>query len=304
MGLTAFPNGITSMGLPIVGGRYITSGDIHFVDSATGSNATDRGGDTDHAFADVDYSVAQCTASKSDFVFVMPGHAETLGADSAVDIDVVGITYVGLGNGTNRPTFTFDTGVTADFKLAAANTTISNLLFIAGVDALTGPIEVTAAECQIINCEYRDDDTNNYETVDVIITSTAAHYLLVDGFKFRHDAGSGGTQCQSVINLVSADYAEIRNCLLIGDHQKGCIEDATASKMISIHDNYIETSHADDIAITLAATTTGFVFRNFLKIATNGQTTWITATNDCALFENYGVNNDAETGMLLGTVST
>ena len=294
---------IKGLKLPMIADE-IVAGNVRFVDSGGTKTLDDPnyGGDPEKTFATLDYAVGKMTANNGDHLILHPGHAETLSADSDVDIDQAGITTIGLGVGTNRPTFTFDTIDTADFKLAAANTKIQNLLFIAGIDALTGPIEVTAAECQIINCEYRD--YTSFSTLDVIVTDTNAHFLLIDGLKYRHDGGTGGSQEQSVINLVSADFAEIKNCFLIGNQQLGCIEDATASKMISIHDNYIETSEANDVCITLQSTTTGFVYRNYLKIVTNGQVSWITATNDCALFENYGVNNDAETGGLIGTPST
>lgn len=283
-----------------------STGNRWFVDSgASGaSDATGYGQSPDSPFATLDYAIGQATANNGDIIYVLPGHAETITADSGVDIDVAGLTIEGLGHGAARPTFTFTTAVTADFKLAAASTVVRNLLFVAGIDALTGPIEIGAADCALIDCEYQDDDTNNYETTDVVTLLTAAHRCLIDGFVFRHDGGSGGTQQQSVINLVSADYVEIRNCFIICDGANGGIEDATASKQIHIHHNYIESSHANDVCITLAATSTGLVHHNMLKLATDGQVTWITATNDCGLFENYGVNADAEAGGLIGTVST
>lgn len=278
-------------------------GDRFYVDSGDGDDSN-NGTDWDSPLATLDAAVAKCTANNGDLIICKPGHADTLSADSAVDLDVAGITVLGLGHGAARPTFTFDTAVTADFKLAAASVKIINLLFVSGIDALTGPIEVGAADCAIIDCEYRDDDSNNYETTDVVTVLTAGHRLLIDGFKFIHDGGSGGTQQQSVINLVSADYAEIRNCHIVCDGAAGCIEDATASLQINIHHNTLESTHANDVAITLAAASTGFVQHNNLRIATDGQVTWISADNDCQLFENYGVNADAEAGGLIGTVST
>ncbi len=283
-----------------------TTGDRYYVDSgaSTASDAAGSGDNPDRPFATLDFAIGQCTANNGDIIYVMPGHAETITADSGVDIDVAGVTVIGLGEGADRPTFTFTTAVTADFKLAAANTTVQNLLFVAGIDALTGPIEVGAADCKLIDIEYRDDAVNNYETTDVVTVLTAGHRLLIDGFKFISDGGAGGTQQESVINLVSADEVEIRNCHIVCDAAQGCIEDATASAQVNIHDNLLESTHANDVCITLQATTTGLIHRNFCKIATDSQVTWITATNDCGLFENYGVNADGETGKLIGTVST
>ena len=56
-------------------------------------------------------AVQFCAANNGDVIYIKPGHAETLSADSAVDIDIAGITVIGLGTGAARPTFTFDTGV-------------------------------------------------------------------------------------------------------------------------------------------------------------------------------------------------
>lgn len=280
-------------------------GSIFFVGSTVAGAGTGSGhGYTpDAPLTTLDAAVARCTANKGDMIVVLEGHAESLAADSGVDLDVAGVRVVGLGRGASRPTFTFTTAVTADFKLAAAGVSIENLLFVAGIDALTGPIEVSGADCAIIDCEYRDDSVNNYETTDVLTIIAGGTRCLVDGFKYLHIGGTGGTQGQSVINVAAGvDGVEICNCVIATDAQLGGIECGNATNL-NIHDNIIDTSHADDVAITLGATSTGMVYRNFLKIATDAQTTWITAVNDCALFLNYGVNADAETGVLIGTVS-
>ena len=282
-----------------------STGERWYVDSgaAGAADSVGAGKDPDVPFKTLDFAIGQATANNGDIIYVMPGHAETITADSGVDIDVAGLKIIGLGWGGDRPTFTFDTAVTADFKLAAANTRVSNLLFLAGIDALTGPIEISAADCALIDCEYRDDGGNNYETTDVVLLLTAAHRCLIDGLRFVSDGGAGGTQIESVINLVSADECEIRNCFIMCDGAKGCIEDQTASKGLYIHDNHLESSHGNDICITLHADSTGEVSRNFCKILTDTQVTWITTATDVGLFENYGVNLDGETGKIIGTAS-
>ena len=100
MGLTKFPNGISSMGMPVIGGAYSTTGSVFFVDSNTGSNGN-SGADKDHPFADIDYAIGRCTASKGDIIFVMPGHSET--AATQITCDVAGVSIIGLGRGGNNP---------------------------------------------------------------------------------------------------------------------------------------------------------------------------------------------------------
>ncbi len=279
------------------------AGDRFFVDSATGTDVAGAGDSPDNAYATLDFAVGQAVANNGDRILLVEGHTETLIADSGVDIDVAGLTIIGLGKGADRPTFTFTTDVAADFKLAAAGTHVENLVFIAGIDALTGPVEISAADCSLVNCEGRDDSVGNFETTDFVVLTTACNRCLIDGFKFISDGGAGGTQMQSVINMKSADETEIRNCHIVCDGALGCIEDETASAQVYIHDNALESTNANDVCITLAATSSGEISFNRCKIATDAQATWISSANDCGLFENYGVNVDGETGVLIGTAS-
>ena len=101
--LTNYPNGITSFGVPVMGGGVeipASTGNYFFVHSGTGSDAYDGKNPkvvdrSSGPFATVDYAIGKCTASNGDVVIVMPGHAETLTA--AVTVDVAGVQVIGLG---------------------------------------------------------------------------------------------------------------------------------------------------------------------------------------------------------------
>ena len=77
MGLTQFPNGITSMGSPITSGSYITTGSVFYVDSNTGSD-DNTGTEPTKAVATMRKAVTLCTSGLCDTVFLMPNHAETI----------------------------------------------------------------------------------------------------------------------------------------------------------------------------------------------------------------------------------
>lgn len=290
-----FRNGVAVRKMPILNAY---PRDVFWVDSNAGSNGND--GSFNQPFSTLDYAVGRCTANRGDIIMVKAGHAESLTADSAVDIDVAGVSVIGLGAGSDRPTFTFTTAVTADFKLAANNVSIENLLFKAGIDALTGPIEVSGDDCAVINCEYQDNGTSNYETTDVLVTASTPLRLLVDGFVYRHDGGAGGTQNQSVIQLNAADHAILRNCWLVADSGTGVIEDATTSDQILIENCVVENSETSPtVAVALTATTTGTIRNTSLRVASG--TTYLTADNDMQMFEVFGTGTDATTGEKVGT---
>lgn len=301
--ITEFPNGLSSYGMPLFGGHEVfTTGKVYFVDSVTGSDNND-GSSPENALATIDAANNKCTASKGDFVIVMPNHAESLIADSAVDLDTIGVTVVGMGSGETRPTLTFTTAVTADFKLAANDVTVKNLLFKAGIDALTGPLEVGGDDCKIIDCEYRDDAGNNYETTDVLVTTSTPLRMLVDGFIYHSDGDLGGTAQQSIIQLNGADHAQIVNCWLVAFCATGVIEDSTTSDSLLINNCVIENQETGPtVGLKLTATTSGTVRNTSIRIASG--TTHVTVVNDMQFVNSWGSSVDGETAILLGELST
>lgn len=254
-------------------------GNIWFVDSGIGSNAAGFGQSPDAPTATLDYAVGLCTANNGDVIYVMPGHAENLAADSAVDIDVAGITVIGLGSGADRPTFTA-TAVAGDFKLAAASTVIKNLLFVGGIDETTGIIEVSAADCKVIDCEYRD---STGQATDIIITTADADRLLIDNFKVIGAAAAGAN---SAIALVGVDDVEIKNCNIYGNFAVGPIDfRTTASARVNIHDCKFWTENSADIAIVDTITgSTGWIGPN-LAIMLQDNAANITAAVTGATFQ-------------------
>lgn len=230
-------------------------GDIFCVDATNGSD-TNTGLDWEHALATIDAAVNKCTASAGDMIYVAPWHAENLAADSAINIDQAGVTVMGIRLGRQMPTLTA-TAIAGDCKLAAANVTIQNLRFLGGIDATTGIIEVTAADCAVIDCEYRDSVD---QATDILITDCATR-LLIDGFRVIGAAGDGG---DSAIMLDECDHAVIRNCHIIGNFDTGAIEcRTTASDDIWIHDCAIKTYGGEDLGIKDVVTgSTGFIGPN------------------------------------------
>jgi hypothetical protein len=233
----------------------------------------------------------------------MPGHTEALDADSAVDIDVPGITVIGLGFGTERPTFTA-TAEAGDFKLAAMSTHIENLLFLSGIDATTGMVEVSAANCVIRNCEFRDSVD---QATDCLITTAAANFLLIEDCKFYMAAGAGAN---SAIALVGADDCEIRNCYIYGNFAVGAINlRTTLSPRINIHDCTIWTENAADICVMMTiANCTGFVGPNMYLVLQDDAaniTEAVTGNTLQIIDPVYVVNAANEKGMLINwTAST
>jgi len=279
----------------------VTTGRRFYVSSAsaTASNAGGYGADPDKPVSTLDYAIGLCTENEGDIIYLMPGHAENVASAGAISIDKEGIKIVGLGEGDNKPTFTFITATTADIDIDADNVTIENVRFVCDIDALAAPIDVNNAYCTIRNCEFIDDGTDN--TIDWIdLVAGSADFTIEDCI----NKGTATAGNDSFITMAATPNVTIRRCRSYGDFAAANVELTAAATELLIEDCSFENLNAVDVNIEGFAAATGWIRYNSLRIATDGQDTWINTPGATSLFENYGVNNDGETGMLVGTVST
>ena len=241
---------------------------LWFVSSVLGTDGAGYGRGPQAPFATLDWGVSHGDVATGDTFLLMPLHAEDLDADSAVDVDVSNLKIIGLGWGGCRPTFTA-TDVDGDFKLAASCGILENVLFLGGVDATTGILEVSSADWKILNCEYRDSVG---QATDALITVDGADRLLIDGWKHIGAAAAGAN---SAIAVDGSDDLIIRNVNIYGNFAVGAIDfRTTASARALIYGDgqpsYIWTANAADICIVDTVTgSTGFIGPNLNLMLTD-----------------------------------
>lgn len=252
-----FANGVTIRGVPLLTAH---PGEVYWVDSGKGSDGNK--GTFDRPFATLDYAVGRCTANNGDIIMIKPGHSETISAAAGLVLDVAGVAIIGLGVGSDRPTFTFDTVIGADMDVDAANVSMANILFVNGIDNLTAPIDVNAANFTMIDCETRDNDSN-FHCDDFIVTDANADNLHIEGW--IHDAFGGKTGPQSAINVVGGNNVTIIPKWVVGDFAVAAIENvSTAAQNLQVFGSasypaYLRTQNSADVIFTAVATTTGRV---------------------------------------------
>lgn len=172
-------------------------------------------------FPTVNAALANCVSGRGDFVYVLPGYTETISAADAWSGlgTKTAVTVVGLGTGTNRPTFTYS-AATATILMDQNNFAIRNCVFyMAGsttsTDALTvaAPITVSGAGCAITDC-WIHFGVDADQLVTIGITTTAA----ADNFEFKRNYCYSATaaECTSFLYLVGADYCEVWDNRIIG----------------------------------------------------------------------------------------
>jgi len=278
---------------------------VWFVGSAEtyASDASGYGYTPDRPFATLDYAVSNSDIDDGDTIYILPMHEEDLDADSAVDVDVSNLHIIGLGWGGNRPTFTAS-AIAGDFKLAASCGIIENLLFLSGVDATTGLLEVSSADWTIRNCEFRD---SVLQATDMLMITDGSDRCKVIDCTFTMAAAAGAN---SAIAVDGADDLLIQGCRIYGNFAVGGIDFRTnASARARIRDTTIWTENAADIAIVDTVTgSTGIIGPNLELVLQDDAaniTTAVTGATFYVVDPVYVVNAVNEKAMLINwTAST
>lgn len=260
MSLTNFPYGVSSFGIPVIGaGPIVTTGLVFFVHNGVGTDANGRGTDPSRPFASIDYAVGKCRANKGDVIVAMPGHVETVVAAGGLDLDVAGITIIGLGNGDNRPQINFTTAVTADMDVDAADITIMNCRFTGGVDNITAMVDVNAARFSMINCEYADVTG---QVAVFLLGDANADDLKIQGFKYKGDAAAGTS---AAIQLNGSANFELSDFFIDGNFANAALEVITvAATGLYVHDGFARTRNAADLLVKDTITGSTGVFDHLL----------------------------------------
>lgn len=311
MSITNYPNGISSFGLPVVPATTpnVTTGNIFFVHSGTGSDVGGAGKSPSTPFDTIDYAIGKCTASKGDVIYVMPGHTETISAAGGIAADVAGISIIGLGQGSLRPTITLGTATAASFTVTAANITIDNLLFTSALDNVATVFTVTSTDCTIKNCEFRDA-SDALHFLSCILTGTTdngADGLAVVNCK-RHALAAGALAFVSILGncdrlilkdnwVQSAGTGDVGHFVIMSS--KVCLDALIVGNIL----NVLGAANATvGVFMTGSSTTsTGVLAYNLCSSLDTTTELFATATLDFAPFENYYTGTIAASGKLWPT---
>lgn len=280
--MSSYPHGITDLVLRGVPVEVPNPGEAFWVNNSsvlakggsTGSNG--NAGTYQHPFSTIDYAIGRCKAGRGDKIYVMPGHIEDFGDTTAggfIDVDVQGISIIGLGTGTLQPRIDFN-HADSDFFIDADDVTISNIHFSAtvtvvaiGVSVLTG-----ATNTVINNCRFSVETTTTDEFLIAINYGVGCDRLVVENCEI--DMGLGGAA--TGIKLVGATAgANIRNNRIVGDYSLACIAGLTTlSTELYIEDNILVNGGSAAVGtvavLNLVAASTGMFRGNtvFCNVAT------------------------------------
>lgn len=303
------PTSFTSLkvgGVPVTGSGLDSLpivGSVFYVNSSTGVDDPSYG-TKDRPFDTLDYAIGKCTANAGDVIYLLPGHTETIGAASAITVDVAGISIIGLGNGNLRPTFTWS-ATAGTIVVSAANVLIKNIICTISIDEVVSMWSVTGAGCTFDKVDFKPYASG--QARQFMTASAAADQLTIKNCSHRQTAAAGAAQVW--ITLGAADEVKI-----LDNYFWMTANASTSSHLIEASAALVECEIVGNRGAFLGGTITGIItlYTGSTGIISDnrlaGGAAVVTATaivgDACWCFENYVSNTAAGSGVLTPAADT
>jgi len=138
MSASSYPAGINNLVLRNVPLFQTNPGKVFWVDNAdilfdqgTELAGVDQagGGTFQKPFRTWNFAITQCVASRGDIIIIKPGYTQTITLATEIVLNIAGVTTIGLGAGSMRPTITFGAAA-ANIPITAANMAVKNILHV------------------------------------------------------------------------------------------------------------------------------------------------------------------------------
>lgn len=246
---------------------------------------------------------AACVASRGDIIFVLPGHTEAISSSTAITLSIAGITIIGLGKGSLRPTFTLDTAATARINITGANITIAGCIFIANfADIATCFLNNAAPGFEVLNCEFRDTDaSHNFLAIVTTTVSVNADGLKFNGNRLKITGITAATTPIKILgtmdritindNFITKAVLDNTSCLLAHGALVVTNLEMARNRVFSAN---IDSATGAFLITTSSTTNSGMVFDNYVNGLDTAAALLVTAGSKYGMFNNlYDGDADA-----------
>lgn len=220
--------------------------------------------------ATIDAAIGLCTASAGDIIYVLPGHTEAVTATS-INCDIAGVSIVGLGSGSLKPTLTFSATDSA-VNVTAANCKFQNLRITAGVgDVVTAFLHATAAQ----NTQYIDIEFYATSTFNFVNCYTLGAANISDGCKWERNYLRTADAGQLALCVTAAAHNDLKfydNYVMHAAAAAGLLTAGAVNLLgLDVRGNFVQTGQTDGtvgvFVITTSTASSGCIVDNDMKTA-------------------------------------
>lgn len=219
-------------------------------------------------FATIDAAISACTASAGDVIYVLPGHTEAVTATS-LNMDIAGVSVIGLGTGSLKPTLTFAATDSA-INVTAANCKFQNLRIEAAVgQVVTAFLHATAAQ----NTQYIDIEFYATSTFNFINCYTLGAANISDGCKWQGNYLRTADAGQLALCVTAAAHNDLKfynNYVMHAAAAAGLLTAGAVNLLgLDVVGNFVQTGQTDGavgvLVITTSTASSGRIVNNDMK---------------------------------------
>lgn len=190
-------------------------------------------------------ALLQCRAGYGDIILALPGHTENV---TTTPTWVAGVKLIGVGHGSNRPTFRW-TATTSQWAIAAADVCISGLrLRLEGANGVVKAIVVTAADFLLENCDVEMASGATAKATIGIEMGTGAARFRIAGCRFRGTATHNVTDGIKIVGVVDGGIIESCTGVFSATAANGLIHVTAAATNLIFRDLDLYNTHTSSTA--------------------------------------------------------
>lgn len=240
-------------------------------------------------------ALANVVADRGDLIFLAEGYAETIVGAAGGGVAKAGVRIIGLGDGANRPTFTFTTAAAASFDITAARVYIYNCIFTNAINSQTAMINVSTADVTFDTCEVNTNSGTTGAVLGILTAATATRLKVVNSRFLGPATNTGATTTAQIQHEAGVDYL-IENNYFTGKMTQSFLNVATVLRGVFRNNTFVIATGT--VAITAAAASTPMVVNNRFNVP-SGTAPIVAAAGFVA-----GNIYSAAAGVTAGTAST
>lgn len=306
----------TAYGSPFMPSTFALggAGRIFWVGNRSGTPAG-NGSSPDYPLSTVTAALAKCVSGRGDIIYVLQGHAENIATATAWAALVAGVNIIGLGQGTNRPTFTFTTS-TSQLAVGAtiSSVLIRNCRFLAagpaGTTALTvaAPFSFSGAGLAFIDNEVQMGiDADQLCTDCISLAATADDCLFANNYMWGAAASvittaiktTGAVDRLKIINnTITAEVATAATGVLLD------LSNAAIADNLILGNTLANNTASSKYVIKPHATSTGFVDNNVYYTGDGSTAPASSAWSTYTTNYKFGSNNTCVTAVSVSAIVT
>lgn len=221
-------------------------------------------------FTTIDAAIGACTANAGDVIVVLPGHTEAV-TSTSIACDVAGVSIVGVGSGSLKPTLTF-AATDSRINVTAANCTFQNLRLEAAVgDVVTAVLHATAAQ----NTRYIDIEFYATSTFNFINCYTLGAANISDGCRWERNYLRTADAGQLALAITAAAHNDLKfynNYVVHAAAAAGLLTAGAVNLLgLDVRGNFVQTGQTDGsvgvLVITTSTASSGCIVDNDMKTA-------------------------------------